>query len=323
MKVQVVGFGGLGRNLLRLINEKNGLVREAIGENIDVVSVSDSTGTVITDDMPLTRIIEAKESKGLKALESFEKIGAIRAIKDIDADLVVEVTHSTNDGHPGIDHVLTAFDVGKEAVTANKGILISEPNMIKTARERKKNFKYEATVCGGIPVFNLIDNSIKASKISMVEGIFNATSSFVVSKIEEGETREEAIDYARKIGLAERNPNDDLKGIDSARKGTILHRRIFGSDLTIKDADINYSPEGLAAGHRLVTQVDEGGVKVEYRKLREGDIFRNVKGASMIIRFTTDIYDHLTLFTDHDGPMESAAAVFNDILLVGKEREKI
>jgi homoserine dehydrogenase len=320
MKVQVVGFGGLGRNLLRLINEKNGMIVNSFGEKIDVVSVSDRSGTVVTDGMPLTRIIQAKESEGLKALDSFEKMSALSAIRDVEADVVVELTNSTSDGHPGIDHIMRAFEEGKNAVTANKSTLIVEPNIMKVAREMRMGLRYEATVCGGIPVFNLMDYSIRPSRIRGVDGIFNATSSFVISKMEEGNSLEEAIADATRIGLAEKEPRDDLEGIDSARKGTILHRRVFGSDFSIKDADISSSVKEMAPGRRQVTVVGDRGVKVEYSAIKKGDIFGNVRGASMIIRFDTDTFDHITLFTDHDGPLESAAGVLNDILLMMRDR---
>jgi homoserine dehydrogenase len=315
MRVQLIGLGSIGKNLLKLINEKGTFIKQAIGEKIEVVSVSDTTGTVITDGMPLTMIIQAKEGGGLRTLESFEKISALNAISDLESDIVVEITQSTKDGKPGISHVMKAFESEKGVVTANKSVLVSDVDLFRAAREMKMSLRYEATVCGGLPVFNLMDYCMKPAKIISVDGIFNATSTFVISQIELGKSQSFARTEASRLGIAEKDQRDDLAGIDSARKGTILHRRIFGSTFNLRDATINAKESEVAAGLRQVTEVSSEGVKVEYRKVDGSSIYSNAVGPAMVIRFNTDVMNHLTLFTDHDGPMESAATVLNDILL--------
>ncbi|MGC8644722.1 MAG: hypothetical protein ACP5UO_00470 [Thermoplasmata archaeon] len=320
MRIQLIGLGSIGKNLLRLLMEKDKVIRETVGEGVQVVSVSDSTGTVITEGLSLTEVLKAKEGGGLSTLSSFERSTARQAIRSVDSDVVVEVTQSTRDGRPGIDHVLEAFDRGKDVVTANKSIMISDVDVMKIARERGRIVRYEATVCGGLPVFNLMDYSIKTAAIRSVEGVFNATSSFVISKMEQGMDISEGISEAVKIGLAEHNPSDDLRGIDSARKGLILHRRIFGSNLTLEDTEINVEEENIGPGMRQVTEVEKKGVTVSLKTRGEKGYISFVKGPSMIIRFNTDTFDNLTLFTEHDGPLESSAAVLNDIILTGLSR---
>ncbi|MGC8562052.1 MAG: hypothetical protein ACP5UZ_07025 [Thermoplasmata archaeon] len=320
MRVQLIGLGSIGKNLLKLISEKGPSIVQSLGEKIEVVSVSDTTGTVITDGMPLSRIIQAKEEGGLRTLDSFEKISATSAISDLESDVVVEITQSTRDGRPGIDHILTAFENEKDVVTANKSVLVSDVDLLGTAREMKRSIRYEATVCGGLPVFNLIDYCMKPAKIISIDGIFNATSTFVISQMEEGKSEAFAKSEATRIGIAERDQRDDLAGIDSARKGTILHRRIFGSTLKLKDAIILSHENDIAAGLRQVTEVTSKGVSVRYQKVEGKSIYSNATGPAMFIRFNTDVMDHVTLFTDHDGPLESAATILNDVLLSKAEK---
>ncbi|MEM0135135.1 MAG: hypothetical protein QXU18_07920 [Thermoplasmatales archaeon] len=320
MKVQLIGFGSIGKNLLKIISEKGGSIAQSLGEKIEVVSVSDTTGTVITDGIPLSKIIQAKEGGGLKTLDSFEKISATSAINDLESDIVVEITQSTKNGRPGIDHIMTAFENEKEVVTANKSVLVSDVDLLATAKEMKRSLRYEATVCGGLPVFNLMNYCMKPAKIISVDGIFNATSTFVITQMEEGKSQLFARNEAVRLGIAEKDQRDDLEGIDSARKGTILHRRIFGSSISLKDASVSAKESDVAVGMRQVTEVTSDGVSVEYRKVTDKSIYSNAVGPSMVIRFNTDILNHLTLFTDHDGPLESAGTVLNDILLSGSEK---
>ncbi|MEM0073213.1 MAG: hypothetical protein QW078_00935 [Thermoplasmatales archaeon] len=320
MRIQLIGLGAIGRNLLKLIEEKQNLIKKLTGDRLEVVSVSDSTGTLITTDIPLSQIIRAKEEGRLKDFPTFEKINSSESIAQIDADIVVEVTQSTKDGRPGVDHVLQAFSHGKDVVTANKSIMISDIDVLEKAADQGVKIRYEATVCGGLPVFNLMDHSIKVARIRSVEGVFNATSSLVLSEMEKGKSRSEAIAEAVKIGLAEHDPSDDLKGIDSARKGLILHRTIFGSKLKIDDAKILVKEEEMVPGVRQVTEVTEEGVRVSLQKKEGKGYLSLVSGPSMIIRFNTDSFDNLTLFTEHDGPLESSSAVLNDIVILMSQR---
>jgi len=321
MKIQLIGLGSIGKNLLRLLSEKSEMIREILGEEIQVVSVSDTTGTAFTEGMAINKIISAKEGGGLKTLPSFQKMTSLEAIRNVESDLVVEITQSTRDGRPGTDHALEAFSAGKDLVTANKSIMISDIDIIGKAKESGRLVRYEATVCGGLPVFNLMDYSIRTATIRSVEGVFNATSTFVISNMEKGLDRSSAISEAVRIGLAEHDPSDDLRGIDSARKGLILHRRIFGSKLTLKDAEIDVNEENMGSGMRQVTEVDRAGVRVSLKNRSQKRYVQMVEGPSMIIRFNTDSFDNLTLFTEHDGPLESSAAVLNDILLVALSRK--
>ena len=320
MKVQVIGLGGIGKNLLKTINQKNGLIKSKLGEKIEIVSVSDTSGTVITDGMPLLRIIQAKESGGLKEIESFEKMSALKAIKDIDSDLVVELTQSTLDGSPGLDHVIAAMENEKDVVTANKSVLTTGINMFEKIKEYGRKMRYEATVCGSIPVFSLMDYSIQPASIISISGFFNATSSFIASKMGEGMSREAAIDQAIKIGLAEKNYRDDIEGIDSARKSIILHRRVFGSSISMKDVQFKNIKEGLVPGNRLFSEINESGIRIGYIHVDGINGKKNGIEAPMSINFKTDIFDSLSLNVDHDGPVESAAAVLNDIMLIAKEK---
>lgn len=320
MRVQLIGFGSIGKNLLRLINQKGKDTLREIGEKIEVVSVSDTTGTVITDGLSLTRIIQAKEGGGLRTLESFEKIDALHAISDLESDIVVEITQSTKDGKPGIAHIMRAFENEKNVVTANKSVLVSDADLFGQAREMKRSLRYEATVCGGLPVFNLIDYCMKPARIDSIEGIFNATSTFIISQMEAGKSQASARSEAIRMGIAERDQKDDLAGIDSARKGTIIHRRLFGSTMTLKDAAISARESQIGIGLRQITEVNAKGVRVDYRKVSGNAVYSGAVGPAMVVRLNTDVLDHLTLFTDHDGPLESAATVLNDILLSRTEK---
>ena len=75
--------------------------------------------------------------------------------------------------------------------------------------------KFEASVAGGIPIVNAINNGLNANNISKFMGILNGTSNFILSKMtREQTTFEDALDEAQRLGF-QADPTDDVEGIDA------------------------------------------------------------------------------------------------------------
>ena len=64
--------------------------------------------------------------------------------------------------------------------------------------------KFEASVAGGIPIVNAINNGLNANNISKFMGILNGTSNFILSKMTQDQTTfEDALEEAKRLGFAE------------------------------------------------------------------------------------------------------------------------
>ena len=109
---------------------------------------------------------------------------------------------------------------GKHVITANKDLLAVHLKLLEDlAEEKGLALKFEASVAGGIPIVNAINNGLNANNISKFMGILNGTSNFILSKMtREQTTFEDALDEAQRLGFAEADPTDDVEGIDAARK---------------------------------------------------------------------------------------------------------
>ncbi|PWZ98581.1 homoserine dehydrogenase, partial [Staphylococcus pseudintermedius] len=96
--------------------------------------------------------------------------------------------------------------------------------------------KYEASVAGGIPIVNAINNGLNANNISKFMGIFNGTSNFILTKMtEDGAPYETALQQAQDLGFAEADPTDDVEGIDAARKVVITSYLSFNQVITLNE----------------------------------------------------------------------------------------
>src|SRR5699024_4485650 len=96
--------------------------------------------------------------------------------------------------------------------------------------------KYEASVAGGIPIVNAINNGLNANNISKFMGILNGTSNFILSKMTREETSfDDALAEAQRLGFAEADPTDDVEGIDAARKVVITSYLSFNQVINLTD----------------------------------------------------------------------------------------
>ena len=104
---------------------------------------------------------------------------------DPDIDCVVEVMGGTTLAK---DIVLNSLRNRKSVVTANKALLAEYLDEIQSTLQvaqkeepRSVYLGYEAAVCGGIPIINILSTTYGADTIQKMMGICNGTTNFMLS----------------------------------------------------------------------------------------------------------------------------------------------
>lgn len=116
-----------------------------------------------------------------------------------------------------------AMESGADVVTANKGVIARSGAKIFAAAQRlKREIRFEASVCAGVPVIQTLRVGLPANDIQGLYGILNGTTNFILSEMEEGHKFSQALAQAQELGIAEANPSSDLSGEDSLYKMSIL-----------------------------------------------------------------------------------------------------
>jgi homoserine dehydrogenase len=114
-------------------------------------------------------------------------------------------------------------------------------------------------VGGGIPVIRSLRSSLRNAPVKRIAGILNGTSNYVLTRIEEGDSFEEAIKQAQRNGFAEADSTRDLNGTDSADKLRILAWIAFG----VRPADLDVAVTGILPDpERLVSEAKHAGCRV-------------------------------------------------------------
>jgi homoserine dehydrogenase len=158
-------------------------------------------------------------------------------INDPEIDIVVEVIGGIE---PARTFILESLKAGKSVVTANKDLLaVHGQEIFQAAKDAGRDFFFEASVGGAIPIIGPLRQSLIASNIEEVMGIVNGTTNYILTRMsEEGGRFEDILQDAQALGYAEADPTADVDGIDAARKVAILSTLAFHSQVTLSDVYI-------------------------------------------------------------------------------------
>jgi homoserine dehydrogenase len=151
-----------------------------------------------------------------------------------DVDVVVELIGGEEG--PARALVESALRARKHVVTANKALLAHHgASLAALAEKNGVALKFEAAICGGIPVVKALREGLIAYEISAVRGILNGTCNFILTQMEAtGRPFHEVLSEAQRLGYAESDPTLDIGGGDTAHKLTLLASLAFG---TMPDLD--------------------------------------------------------------------------------------
>jgi homoserine dehydrogenase len=237
MRVWLVGFGTVGRWLAAALASQAERLAARYDVDVTVVGVANARDGFVYggDGLDLRSLL--KLSGDGRPLAEHAGISrwptALGGMQATEADLLVEVTASpATDGEPGISHMREALGRGIPVVTSNKWpVALHGVELAGLARRRGVAVRAESTVMSGTPLLSsLIDGLAGATPVGL-RGLLNATVNFILSRMAEGRSYEEALAEAQAAGLAERDPAADVEGQDSVAKLMILSALVFGRQL--------------------------------------------------------------------------------------------
>ena len=230
LKVAIIGFGSVGKGVIKVLSERK-------DDTFRVVAITDSKGAVLDDKgLDLADVLKRKKNGDLKRANMSSR----GVIKEADYDILVEVTPTdAKTGEPGLSYIREALKRGKHAVTSNKGpVALRYKELCELAKKNHVQFLFEATVGGAMPVFNLMRGPLAGNPITSIEGIFNGTCNYILTRMaSEGLPYDMVLSEAKELGIAEADPTYDVEGIDTALKLVILANSVFGMDVGLDDVD--------------------------------------------------------------------------------------
>jgi homoserine dehydrogenase len=211
VRIGLVGFGTVGESLYRLLTRNaEGFARQ-LGVSVEVpwVGVRDASRSRAVG--PGTRVVA----------------GWREILEDPDLPIVVELAGGAEAPLPLVREALAR---GKHVITANKAMLSAHgQELFALAASHGVELKFEAAVCGGIPIIKVLRESLMGNRIRSIVGIVNGTTNYILTRMTEDKlTFSEALAQAQAKGFAEADPALDVGGGDAAQKIGLLASLAFG-----------------------------------------------------------------------------------------------
>lgn len=332
-----LGFGNVGRALLRLLGEKSVEMREAYGIEWRATGVATRRmGWLASADGLRAESLLAGEVNGARqeglspAANVSEWLAAARC------DVLFETTSlEPLTGQPAIEHVRAALAVGAHVVTANKGTIVhGYHELAALAREHGRRFLFEATVAD-MPVFSLFRECLPAARLLGFRGILNSTTNIILEEMEQGRTFAEGIARAQLLGVTETDPAYDVDGWDSAVKTCALANVLMRDPLRldaierigIRELDAEDVRAARAAGqpYKLVSRASRGAdgraaASVRAERIAPDDPLAGVEGTSLSIHFELDILPGLTLTARQPDLRSTAYGLLADFIKAARDK---
>ena len=335
-RLLLIGFGNVGQGLAQILRDQSEMLARQFDAQFKIVAICDSIKGNVHNSMGLSpaALLDAIKMDGhLKNLSGVKPDwDAFQAIKECDADIVVELSNTDlKTGQPALAHLRAALERGKHIVTTNKGpIALHYGELAKRARAHGVILGIEGTVMSGTPSLRLGHELLSAAGIRRIQGILNGTTNYILSRMEQGATYAAALAEAQKEGYAEADPTGDVEGYDAAAKVVILSHIMFGAALTMNQVKrtgiTGLTPKDIeqAKGNRerwkMIGSLERVGGEIAASvapvRLSVDHPLASVSGATNAITFTTELLGDVTLIGPGAGRVQTGYAIITDLLSI-------
>ena len=286
INVGLLGAGTVGGGVIHVLERNAADIEKKVGMPIRITKVFGR---------------EAAQLAAVYGDGYFYTANADDILEDPEIDIVVELLGREN---PAKEFIAKAFKNGKSVVTANKDVLAKYgAELFPLAEAAKRDFMFEASVAGGIPILQTMKTSLAANKFSSIMGIVNGTTNYMLTKMsQEHMDYDEVLKEAQAMGYAESDPTADVGGLDAARKAVILASIAFNTRVSLDDVQI----EGIQnIGIQDINYAEKLGYVIKLLAIAKND---PENGISICVRPTMLPKSH---------PLASVNDVFNAIFVTG------
>ena len=297
IKLGIVGLGTVGTGVVKIIEKNRSVYKKEYGIEIIITGIS----------------AKNKKKKRSFNIENYCWYdNPLKMASSEEVDIVVELIGGTK-GLP-LNLAKCSLKNKKHFVTANKAMIATYGNsLINLANKNGVNLNFEASVAGGIPIIRLIQNSLLSGKITSIYGILNGTCNYILTQMREHKVSfSEALFKAQKLGFAESDPYDDISGMDTAYKLSILSNLTYGVKSMVKNIYI----EGISDIQKIDLNMAD---KLNYTILLLG--ISNYKNQNVLQRVHPCLVSKNSMLTKVSNEINTVVLEDNHagkILIVGK-----
>ncbi len=317
VNVGIIGFGTVGAGTVEALVKNREIIRNRVGAEIVVRRIAD---------------LDVSSDRGVTINPEVLTPDAMEIIEDPEIQIVAELMGGVDKAR---DFILSAMEHGKHVVTANKALLAEQGREIYEAAVRcGVDLAFEASVGAGIPIIGSLKGGLSANRISLIMGILNGTSNYILTRMTEmDKPYDQAVQEAIDLGYAEDPPTLDVDGTDAAHKLAILISINFGVPVALRGIhregidritpeDIRFADEfGYRVKLVAVARHSEGRVeaRVHPAMIPKDHMLANVNGPFNAIFLEGDFVGPNLYYGLGAGRRPTGSAVASDIIYLARE----
>jgi homoserine dehydrogenase len=167
LRVALLGCGGVGSEVFRLLERQADDLAARIGAPLEVTGVA---------------VRRPGRARSVPVPPELLTTDAMDLVTRPETDIVVEVIGGIE---PVRSLLLAAMKNGKSVVSANKALLAEDgATLHQAARENGADLYYEAAVAGAIPLLRPLRESLAGDTVRRVLGIVNGTTNFILDRMD-------------------------------------------------------------------------------------------------------------------------------------------
>ncbi|MGH9172774.1 MAG: homoserine dehydrogenase, partial [Vicinamibacterales bacterium] len=227
-----------------------------------------------------------------------------------------------------IAHVRSSLEGLAHVVTTNKApAAFAYDELEALAESVDRVFFFEGAVMDGVPVFNLVRETMPAVVVDGFRGVINTTCQYVLCQMERGASLDAAVAEMQAHGIAEADSSHDIDGWDAAAKTAALVNVLMGGAITphdvtrsgIRDITRREVADAVAQGRRirLVASASRRAGRleahVEPELLDAGDPLASLGRAENALYLHTDLLGDIGIVQRTSSVMQTAYAILSDL----------
>jgi homoserine dehydrogenase len=322
LRVALLGCGVVGTEVARRLTRDADELALRVGAPLDLVGIAVRNLATPRDlDVPAELFTDDADA----------------LVRRGDLDIVIEVIGGIE---PAESLIRSALEHGASVVTANKALLAAHgAGLFEAAEKAERDLSFEAAIAGAIPIVRPLRESMAGDRVRRVLGIVNGTTNYILDQMTTlGQTFDEALADAQRLGYAEADPTADIEGHDAAAKAALLAGLAFHTNLTLDDvhcegiagitAEAVQSAAEMGSVVKLLAiceqiETPEGpavSARVHPSMVPSSHPLASVRGAYNAVFVESEAAGELMFYGPGAGGAPTASAVLGDIVSVARNR---